>query len=223
MSHNVVRLSDSTTFYSLGKWFYKQKYYHKSIQYLEKAVQINPDCLKSHSLLTEVYSVCNHNEKALKHLEKLIQINKNDWTLKKSLIKLYLKDKKYNKASALLKERFHWIKGDLSWWKRLAARITKNIDIKVEYTRSLFQLTYALREEEQFNQAVKFGKKLCRLKNDTVSHYLLATVYEDMSDYQNAQKEFAKITEQYMPINPQFYEHLYTVFKENLIIHQVGT
>ncbi len=222
MLNNVISLSDITIYLKLGKWYRQKKNYNKSLIYLKKAIQLEPNNMEAQLLLSKLYQNLNDINLAIKHFEIVLTLNPLDWELKHTAINLYLQEKQYSKASKILAKRIHWFKGDLNWWTRFKGSILSNKKTKTDFERVLFQLAFALREEEQNLRALKFAKMLSRRKKDSISHYLLATIYEAIPDYIMAEKEFSKIARHFMPLNHQFYESIYQKLKENLLIPQVG-
>ncbi len=217
-NNNTVFLTEPKTYYKLGIWYLNKKQYSKALQYLKKTTELEPNHIEANDNLAKIYLAFNDPNLALEYYEKIALIKKNDWDTKKTLLELYLKEKQYDKASNLLKLRLHWVKGDLNWKRRFFGTIKKDKKTKDDYIRTLFQLTYTLREKEKYYMALKYGKLLAKKKNDSISHYLLATIYEAINDYDMAQKEFSYIVQYHNPTSYKFYEHIYIGFKENLII-----
>lgn len=217
MPNQIISLLDANTFLKIGNLCFKNKKYLKSISYLKKALKLDPNHLDVHLLLADIYQALSNPAQAIIHFEEAASLRKTDWQLKRLLIDLYLVENQYSKASNLLILRLHWRKGDLNWWRRFKNRLFRNQN---ELEKILFQLTYILREEEKHLLALKYGKKLVRRKDNTISHYLLATIYESLSDYPKTQKEFLKVTKSLLQITPQFYAQVYAKIKENLLIPQ---
>ncbi|MDH4128021.1 MAG: tetratricopeptide repeat protein [Spirochaetota bacterium] len=222
MPNQIISFTDENTYLTLGKRFYEKKKYIKALEHLKRALKLNNQFIEAHLLLVEIYQSLNDLSQALVHFEEAVFLGKNDWQSKRQLIKLYLTENHYPKALELIKQRLHWLKGDLSLWIRLKAFVFKDKKIYDELEKVLFQITYLYREEEKFKLAIKFGKKLIRIKSDSISHYLLATIYEAKNCFTMAQKEFSKATKDHTQITAQFYEQVYLKIKENQLIPQVS-
>lgn len=222
MLYNIVSLNDSKTYEKLALWYYSNQKYKETLKYLKKSLELDPDNLGNHLFISKIYELTGFNLLAIDHLEILQQSDKKNWSIINNLIILYLQEKEYKKAAVLLSQRIHWLKGDLNWWTRIKSFVTGNNEIKKEYNRVIFQLVYSYREIEDYDLALKFGKMLTRNSKDPIPHYLLATIYECLSDYSNAEKEFAFILKRYTSFSPLFYEEIYNTFKENLLIPKIN-
>ncbi len=181
-------------------------------------LEIDPHNKEAHYFLAKIYQTIHDDNKAITHLEKLLSTQKGNLDLIKLLIKLYLKEKLYPKAESLLISRIHWYHGDINIWTRFKNWITKQNPNQKEYEMILFQIIYIQRESEKYKSALKYAKKLIKSSNTPIHRYILATIYEAMNDIHNAQKEFAKINQNFGQFTIKLYEQLYKKCTESELI-----
>ena len=139
---------DFESYRALGCVYSIREEYDKAIKYFEKAIEKNPkDCDAYYFLgLTLVYK--GKNDTAIEKLKKAIEINPNCSDAYDSLVKIYLKNREYDKAFELSLENADTLINGFA--KRLNNIFKTEKEIPLEYKSILFKV-YELLKLLQIN------------------------------------------------------------------------
>ncbi|HOI32796.1 MAG TPA: tetratricopeptide repeat protein, partial [Bacteroidales bacterium] len=149
----------------------------KAIEEIEKLATAYPFEVRYQAMLAELYLKNKDRKNALVTYEKIKILDPDDPYVHVSLFEFYLEDKKYDQAFEEL----------------LLALGNPSLDIKTKMQIVPYWGRLDLPSETLLNQALQIGQTLVAAHPDQGYGYLLlAEVYQDKEDYQNAAENYRK-------------------------------
>jgi len=215
---------------NLGKIFYNNENYKKSIQFFKKYQKIFPEDFSSHSYLAIVYETIKDYKNAIKELKKAIKLSPNDLKLNFYLAVIYEENKEYKKA---IEQLYKVLKIDKTYsyaYLRLSALyekigkhdkvievLKKAIEINPKNSDYYFLLGSKLIEKNKLNQAIKIlTKGIKHNKTNPLIYFQLATAYDKLNNKQKA-IENLEICKQLNPNDPEINNFLAYLYSEENI------
>lgn len=194
----------------LSEIMIKMGAYDKALKLLDNLINIDSNNSDAYCKKAEIYHLEGNKAKAINFAEKSIEINKNNANSYKILGKLYLEDK--NTEKALI--NFH------------KAILLNPKDVLSLYNSALilFKKKDFERSEEKLLTVIDLYENVSKIDSDDLDivevHNLLASIYNEWEDYDNALKEFEIVRK--LIINERdnessnlFYiEHMITLIKK---------
>ncbi|MEH2347605.1 MAG: tetratricopeptide repeat protein [Nostoc sp.] len=166
----------ATFYYNQGEQDYKANRLASAQSNYSRAIKLNPDDLKTHHRLGQLYERLQDFDRA--HAEYQIAVYGDFGKGYNNLARLYILDKKYTAAIALLTE---------------AQKVTKDSQDKELKYGLLKNLGWALLEQKVYVEAENNLREAINLASDSAPAYcLMAQIRERQNDKKNALLEWEK-------------------------------
>ncbi|MBN2753912.1 MAG: tetratricopeptide repeat protein [Candidatus Goldbacteria bacterium] len=183
----------AVSYYNIGILYGGRDEYDKAVEYLNKAIETDPDYLKAYDSLAKAHEIKGNTSAALAAYENYLELNPKDTDI------------------MTLMAEVHYRANDTDKALKVYDGILK---IHPENADALYSKGVIYSGQKQYKEAVKCFLKVESLREDSIiNKYQLAIAYENLKDYGKALEKLDQITR----LDPKYvnaYYHIGYIYGE---------
>jgi len=218
----VTGLSDKYSLYNLGCQLFMAGNTELAVDYLFRAVELDPEFIDAYAALSEVFAVLGMYEQEFQILEKIISIDPNNAEAHLNLGALYGNLGMFNEAIAEFKKAIDLKPDDAMAHSNLAAVYQKSgyldaaiaeckmaVSLDPSYSTGHQNLGWVYFQKGMIDEAVTETKKALSLDpNNADAHYNLSYIYYETGKYSLAIKHCDQAMRLGRQVEPEYLEKL---------------
>jgi len=218
----VTGLSDKYSLYTLGRELFFAGNTELAVDYLFRAVELDPNFVDAYEALVEVFDALGMYDLEFQAFEKIIAIDPNNAEAHLNLGALYGKHEMYNEAIAEFKKAIDLKPDDAMAHSNLAAVYQKSgyldaaiaeckmaVSLDPSYSTGHQNLGWVYFQKGMIDEAVTETKKALSLDpNNADAHYNLSYIYYETGKYSLAIKHCDQAMRLGRQVEPEYLEKL---------------
>jgi tetratricopeptide (TPR) repeat protein len=190
--------------------FYEDRVFDSAAYYAKKAVEYDPKNVEALRLLGQSHISLNNIDKAEKYLQQSYKLFPDDYLVVELIGEVFFRRRQYDSALKYFKKstelRINFSKGYLNWgvtqfnqkkYKAAIINFNKTIEyadeVKPSYYTFIAKCHHALK---QYNQGIEAANTALAINpNEAEAYKMLAVIYDEMGDNEQAQAMFRRYVE----------------------------